>query len=143
MGKIGLRKIFGVDDDDEDEEEEEEGKDGGEFGEIGEPPSQRAPAAGETAKNAFYQTLKNINTWTSIFMNSLSNNLLLQSSAVPMPRFSRDANSFEKVKVKLLAAAVATHHLSSQKPFHSFPVHCAMTGNIYEIRDGIHPKHVA
>ena len=102
MGKIGLRKIFGVDDDDEEEEEE-----GGEFGEIGEPPSQRAPAAGETAKSAFYQTLENIHTWTSIFMNSLSNNLLLQSSAVPMPRFSRDANSFEKVKVKLLAAAAA------------------------------------
>ena len=103
MGKIGLRKIFGVDDDDDEDEE----KDGGEFGEIGEPPSQRAPAAGETAKSAFYQTLENIHTWTSIFMNSLSNNLLLQSSAVPMPRFSRDANSFEKVKVKLLAAAAA------------------------------------
>ena len=123
MGKIGLRKIFGVDDDDEDEEEEEEGKDGGEFGEIGEPPSQRAPAAGETAKNAFYQTLKNIRTRTSIFMNSLSNNLLLQSSAVPMPRFSRDEKSFEKVKVKLLAAACCCCNPPSfkSKAFSFFP----------------------
>ena len=84
MGKIGLRKIFGVDDD----EEEEEGKDGGEFGEIGEPPSQRAPAAGETAKNAFYQTLENIHTWTSIFLNLLSNNLPVQCSS-HAPLFTR------------------------------------------------------
>ena len=58
MGKIGLRKIFGVDDDDDEEEEEEEGKDGGEFGEIGEPPSQRAPAAGEAAKKCLLSNIR-------------------------------------------------------------------------------------